>query len=245
MELVAGFSNETIFHMLGGRFRKTFRPLNDAIIDGRIRGVVGVVGCSNPKIMSDSAHVRLTEELIKRNVLVLETGCAAIACAKAGLLTPEAALAKAGESLREVCEAVGIPPVLHMGSCVDNSRILIAASNVLLEGGLGNDLSELPVAGAAPEWMSEKAVAIANYFVASGLYVVLGHPLYVAGSQNVDRLLCEEMEGITGGKFAWEPDPVKAADKIMEHIERKRDALRINVKKERKLLDMKERRELQ
>jgi carbon-monoxide dehydrogenase catalytic subunit len=245
MELVAGFSNETIYNMLGGHFRKTFRPLNDAIIDGRIRGVVGIVGCNNPKIQSDSAHVRLTEELIKRNVLVLETGCAAIACAKAGLLTPEAALEKAGATLREVCDVVGIPPVLHMGSCVDNSRILMAATNVLLEGGLGEDLSDLPVAGAAPEWMSEKAVAIGNYFVASGLYVVLGHPLYVAGSPNVDRLLREEMEDITGGKFEWEPDPVLAADKILAHIEKKRDALRINVKKERKLVDMKERRELQ
>jgi carbon-monoxide dehydrogenase catalytic subunit len=245
MDLVAGFSNESIFHMLGGEFRKTFRPLNDAIISGRVRGVVGVVGCSNPKITTDSAHVRLTEELIKRNVLVLETGCAAIACAKVGLLTPEAALAKAGDSLREVCEAVGIPPVLHMGSCVDNSRILFAATNVLLEGGLGTDLSDLPVAGAAPEWMSEKAVAIANYFVASGVYVVLGHPLYVAGSPKVDKFLCEDMEEITGGKFAWEPDPVKAADLILAHIEKKREALRINVQAERKLFDMKERRELQ
>jgi carbon-monoxide dehydrogenase catalytic subunit len=244
MEVVAGFSNETIFHMLGGHFRKTFRPLNDAIIDGRIRGVVGIVGCTNPKIQSNSAHVKLAEELIKRNVLVLSTGCSAIACGEAGLLTPEAALAMAGEGLREVCDVVGIPPVLHMGSCVDNSRILMAATNVLLEGGLGEDLSDLPVAGAAPEWMSEKAVAIGHYFVASGLYVVLGHPLYVAGSENVDRLLREEMEDITGGKFEWEPDPVMAADKIMAHIEKKRDALRINVKKERKVLGMKERREL-
>lgn len=245
MELVAGFSNETIFHMLGGRFRSTFRPLNDAIIDGRIRGVCGIIGCSNPKVMADDGHVRLAEELIKRNVLVLETGCAAIACAKAGLLVPEAAIEKAGATLREVCEAVGIPPILHMGSCVDNSRILLAATNVLLEGGLGEDLSDLPVAGAAPEWMSEKAVAIGHYFVASGIYVVLGHPLYVGGSENVTKLLCEEMEGITGGRFEWEPDPVLAADKILAHIEKKRDALRINVKKERKLFDMKERRELQ
>jgi len=244
MELVAGFSNETIFHMLGGRFRSTFRPLNDAIIDGRIRGIAGIIGCSNPKVISDNGHVRLAEELIKRNVLVLETGCAAIACAKAGLLVPEAALEKAGATLREVCEAVGIPPVLHMGSCVDNSRILLAATNVLQEGGLGSDLSDLPVAGAAPEWMSEKAVAIGHYFVASGMYVVLGHPLYVEGSENVTRLLCEEMEHITGGRFEWEPDPVAAADKILAHIERKRDALRINVKKERTLFDMKARREL-
>ena len=245
MELVAGFSNETIFHMLGGRFRSTFRPLNDAIIDGRIRGVVGIVGCSNPKVVTDHSHVQLAEELIKRNVLVLQTGCAAIACAKAGLLTPEAALSKAGATLREVCEAVGIPPVLHMGSCVDNSRILLAATNVLHEGGLGEDLSDLPVAGAAPEWMSEKAVAIGHYFVASGLYVVLGHPLYVEGSKQVHDLLCEEMADITGGRFEWEPDPVVAADKILAHIEAKRDALHINTQKERKMYDMKSRRELQ
>ena len=153
-------------------------------------------------------------------------------------------LLKAGASLREVCEAVGIPPILHMGSCVDNSRILMAATNLLHEGGLGEDLSDLPVAGAAPEWTSEKAVAIGHYFVASGLYVVLGHPLYVEGSQNVTRLLCEEMEGITGGRFEWEPDPAAAADKMLAHIERKRDALRINEHKERKLFDMKSRREL-
>ena len=244
MEIVAGFSNETIFHMLGGRFRSTFRPLNDAIIDGRIRGVAGIVGCTNPKVLVDNQHVRLALELIRRNVLVLETGCSAIACAKAGLLVPEAALEHAGATLREVCEAVGIPPILHMGSCVDNSRILQAATNILLEGGLGEDLSDLPAAGAAPEWMSEKAVAIGHYFVASGLYVVLGHPFYVEGSENVTRFLCEEMEGITGGRFEWEPDPVQAAEKMLAHIEKKRDALGINAQKARKLYDMKERRAL-
>jgi anaerobic carbon-monoxide dehydrogenase catalytic subunit len=244
MEIVAGFSNETIFHMLGGRFRSTFRPLNDAIIDGRIRGVAGIVGCTNPKVLVDTQHVRLAQELIQRNVLVLETGCSAIACAKAGLLVPEAALAHAGATLREVCEAVGIPPILHMGSCVDNSRILLAATNILNEGGLGEDLSDLPAAGAAPEWMSEKAVAIGHYFVASGLYVVLGHPFYVEGSENVTKLLCEEMEGITGGRFEWEPDPVQAAEKMLAHIEKKRDALGINAQKTRKLFDMKERRAL-
>jgi carbon-monoxide dehydrogenase catalytic subunit len=245
MDLVAGFSNETIFHMMGGHYRATFRPLNDAIIDGRIRGIAGIIGCSNPRMAVDDQHVRLATELIRRNVLVLQTGCSAIACAKAGLLLPEAALEQAGESLREVCEAIGIPPLLHLGSCVDNSRILIAATNVLNEGGLGQDLSDLPAAGAAPEWMSEKAIAIAHYFVASGIYTVLGHPFNVEGSERVNRLLCEEMESITGGRFEWEPDPIVAADKILRHIEAKRDALGINVKQQRKLFDMKERRALE
>ncbi|HEY3285063.1 MAG TPA: anaerobic carbon-monoxide dehydrogenase catalytic subunit [Armatimonadota bacterium] len=244
MDLVAGFSNETIFQMLGGRFRSTFRPLNNAIIDGRIRGVAGVIGCSNPKVSTDDSTTRLVRELLRNNVLVLQTGCAAIACAKDGLLVPEAALSAAGDSLREVCEAVGIPPVLHMGSCVDNSRILLAATNVLMEGGLGEDLSDLPVAGAAPEWMSEKAVAIGHYFVASGIYTVLGHPLYVEGSQKVHDLLCEEMEGITGGRFEWEADPIQAAAKMLAHIEKKRDALGINAKRERVLFDMKDRRQM-
>ncbi len=162
--MVAGFSVEAIKYMLGGSFRASFRPLNDAIIQGRIRGVAGIVGCNNPKQKLDEYINTLTAELLKRNVLVLKTGCAAIASAKAGFLTPETALEYAGDGLREVCEAVGMPPVLHMGSCVDNSRLLEAASEIVFEGGLGDDLSDLPVVGVAPEWMSEKAVAIGTYF---------------------------------------------------------------------------------
>ncbi len=246
MELVAGFSNETIFQMLGGHFRSTFRPLNDAIIDGRIRGVCGIIGCSNPKVVADHGHVRLAEELIKRNVLVLQTGCAAIACAKAGLLTPEAALAKAGaivaRSLRGGRHSSGAAHGILRGQQPHSDG---GHERAATKAGWAKIFRDLPVAGAAPEWMSEKAVAIGHYFVASGIYVVLGHPLYVDGSKNVHDLLCEEMEGITGGSFEWEPDSVIAADKILAHIEKKRDALRINVKKERKLYDMKSRRELQ
>ncbi|MDD2765154.1 MAG: anaerobic carbon-monoxide dehydrogenase catalytic subunit [Opitutaceae bacterium] len=242
--LVAGFSVAAIKYMLGGTFRASFRPLNDAIIQGRIKGIVGVVGCNNPRIKTDSYVNALTRELIKHEVIVLKTGCAAIASAKAGMLTPEAALALAGPGFREVCEAVGIPPVLHMGSCVDNSRLLEAATEVVLEGGLGDDLSEVPVVGVAPEWMSEKAIAIGCYFVASGVDVILGHPFHIGGSENVTRFLNEETRDLFGASFHVHTDPLEAAAAIMDIINRRRERLGINRKAERKLYDMKDRRAL-
>lgn len=242
--LVAGFSNETIFNILGGKYRRSFRPLNDAIITGRVRGLAGIVGCTNARGRVDDYITTLTRELIARNILVLQTGCAAVACAKQGLLTPEAALKLAGPSLREVCEAIGIPPVLHMGSCVDNSRILMAATYVVEEGGLGNDLSQLPAIGAAPEWMSEKAVAIAHYFVASGIDVVLGLPFHTAGSKAVTDYLTDGLQEEVGAKFHFITEVADAIETICAHIEKKRDALGINRKTQRKLFDMKDRREL-
>ncbi|MBU1905929.1 MAG: anaerobic carbon-monoxide dehydrogenase catalytic subunit, partial [Candidatus Omnitrophica bacterium] len=174
MDLVAGFTKESIFQILGGKYRATYKPLNEAIISGKLRGVAGVVGCCNPKQTHDYFHIELVKELIKKDVLVLQTGCSAIACAKKGFLIPEAAKEYGGRGLQEICEAVGIPPVLHLGSCVDNSRILTAASQIIAEGGLGEDLSDIPAAGAAPEWMSEKAITIGFYFVASGVYTIFG-----------------------------------------------------------------------
>ncbi len=242
--LVSGFSVEAIKYMLGGHFRASFRPLNDAIIQGRIRGVVGIVGCNNPKTKADSYINTLSRELIKRNVLLLQTGCAAQASAKAGKLTPETALGEAGDSLREVCEAVGIPPILHMGSCVDNARILDAATEIVLEGGLGDDLSQIPAVGVAPEWMSEKAVTIGCYFVASGCDVILGLPFHTSGSENVNHFLQQEATELFGAAFHEIPDPLQAVDKIMEIIEAARDRLGINRQAERKLFDMKDRREM-
>ena len=228
MDLVAGFTAENIFYYLGGRYRSTYRPLNDAIISGRLRGVAGVVGCDNPKLQSGLSHIQMVKELIKHDVLVVQTGCSALACAKEGLLVPEAAKEYAGKGLQEICETVGIPPVLHTGSCVDNSRILIACANMVLEGGLGEGIDELPVAGAAPEWMSEKAIAIGTYFVASGALVVFGAPLPVTGSRNVTKFLTEELEDIVGGKWAFESDPVKAAHIIIRHMDKKRKALKLD-----------------
>jgi carbon-monoxide dehydrogenase catalytic subunit len=243
-DLIAGFSHETINYMLGGSFRASYRPLNDNIINGRIRGVVGVVGCNNPRTTHDKSHINLVKELIGNDILVVETGCAAIACAKEGLLIPEAATF-AGKGLKEVCETVGMPPVLHCGACVDNSRILVACSEMVREGGLGTDISDLPVAGCAPEWMSEKAIAIGQYFVASGALVVFGVTWPTTGSPEVTKHLFEEHEKLYKGKWAYEPDAAKMAALIIDHINKKREALGIQTKKERVLFDMEARRGLE
>ncbi len=227
MDVVAGFTTESITHMLGGVYRGGWRPLNDAIIAGRIRGVVGVVGCDSPKQIQDQCHLDLVTELLRHDVLVVQTGCSAIACGKIGLLRPEAALKYAGRGLQEICETVGIPPVLHAGSCVDNSRILTACVEMVKEGGIGRDFSELPVAAAAPGWWSEKAIAIGFYAVASGILTVLGSPLNILGSDTVTRYVTEEIEGATGGRFAFETDPIKGAGLIVAHLNKKREALKL------------------
>jgi len=225
--LIAGFSAENVFSALGGRYRPSYRPLNDAIISGRIRGLAAVVGCNNPKHQQDAGHVTITKELLANDVLVATTGCTAIADAKAGLLCPEAAEKYAGEGLREICRAVGIPPVLHLGACVDISRILVILSNVVAEGGLGDSIADLPAAASAPEWMSEKAVAIGFYAVASGAYTVLGEPLPVQGAPAPLKWLTEEVEELFGGKFAFESDPIKAARMMIDHIDARRAALHL------------------
>ncbi len=220
MKMMAGFSVEALKSALGG----SFKPLIDAIVEGKIRGAAGIVGCNNPKIKQDYGHVTLAKELIKRDIIVLETGCAAIASGKAGLLLPEAA-ELAGEGLKSIVTALGVPPVLHMGSCVDCSRILVLAAE--LAKTLNVAISDLPVAGAAPEWYSQKAISIGAYFVASGVFTVLGLPLKVYGSKDVLNLLTEGVEGVVGGKFAIEPDPIRAAELISAHIEKKRKELGI------------------
>jgi carbon-monoxide dehydrogenase catalytic subunit len=243
-DMIAGFSHETVTYLLGGLFRASYRPLNDNIINGRIRGVAGVVGCNNPRVTHDSVHVALVKELIKNDVLVLQTGCSAMATAKAGLMVPEATQ-YAGEGLASVCETVGIPPVLHLGACVDNTRILIAATAMVKEGGLGDDLSDLPAAGCAPEWMSEKAVAIGQYFVASGVYTIFGVTWPTLGSQELTDYLFEGHEKLYGGKWDFETDPIKMAHLMIDHIDSKRKALGIDKARERVLYDMAMRRELE
>ncbi len=241
---IHGFSYEYIKYMLGGTFRASYKPLNENIINGKIRGLAGVVGCTNPRVKHDYIHVELVKELIKNDVLVLQTGCSQIALAKAGLLVPEAAHL-AGDGLAEVCEAVGMPPVLGLGSCVDNSRILIAASEVVKTGGLGNSLADLPLAGAAPEWMSEKAISIGQYFVASGIYTVFGVTFPAMKGTKFYDLLFGGLEKMGLGYWGFAEDPYEMAKLMIAHIDKKRKALGIDKARERVLFDMAVRRELE
>ncbi|MFO7944757.1 MAG: anaerobic carbon-monoxide dehydrogenase catalytic subunit [Anaerolineales bacterium] len=231
-ELIPGFSHEYINYTLGGSYRASFRPLNDAIISGRIRGVAAVVGCNNPRGQHDYLHTKVTKELLKQDVLIVETGCGAIASAKEGLLLGKAGLDQVGPGLREICEATGMPPVLHMGSCVDNSRILTVIAQMVEEGGLGDDMDMIPAVGLAPEWMSEKALSIGTYCVASGVYVIFGGTSPVSGmpdrvsdSDIVSRLISEEWEEQVGGKLEFIPDADDMIQATLDHIDKKREEL--------------------
>ncbi|HHB74998.1 MAG TPA: anaerobic carbon-monoxide dehydrogenase catalytic subunit [Desulfobulbus sp.] len=218
VDIVTGFSNEALLDALGG----SLTPLVEAIKAGKVRGAVGIVGCNNPKYKHDFCNVNLAKELIKKDILVIATGCVTTAAGKAGLLVPEA-ISQAGPGLQEICGALGIPPVIHMGSCVDNARILQLCA--LLAKEIGVDISDLPVAASSPEWYSEKAAAIGTYAVASGIYTHLGHPPNITGSKIVTDLALSGFDDLIGACFVIEPDPFKAADLIDKRITAKRTAL--------------------
>ncbi|NCO67480.1 MAG: carbon-monoxide dehydrogenase catalytic subunit [Nitrospirae bacterium CG_4_10_14_0_8_um_filter_41_23] len=249
--VIAGFSHEYIEYMQGGRWRASFRPLNDAIMAGRIRGVVGLAGCDNPRVPSQGLHRFLAVELIKNDVLILSTGCGSHACGTAGYLIPEMALENAGPGLREVCEAIGVPPILHLGSCVDNSRILTIVSAMAAEGGLSDEIGGMPVVGIAPEWMSEKAISIGCYLAASGVPVIFGGESPVSASEEVTKIMTEVWFERFKGALHFEPDPEKILSLTLEYIDRAREALKLRKYEpgkfgaERVLLDMAARRELE
>jgi carbon-monoxide dehydrogenase catalytic subunit len=231
-DLIPGFSHEYINYMLGGSYRASFRPLNDAIMAGRIRGVAAIVGCNNPRSSQDYLHNTVVRELLKNDVLVVQTGCGAIASAKLGLMLGEAGLSEVGSGLQEVCETVGIPPVLHMGSCVDNTRILTVLTQMVETGGLGDDIDQIPAIGLAPEWMSEKALAIAAYVVASGGYVIFGGASPISGmpdrindSDAVLHYISEGWEKLYGGKLEFVQSPDEMITRTLEHLDKKRAAL--------------------
>ena len=218
VEIMTGFSNEALIEALGG----SLDPLVKAIADGDIRGAVGIVGCNNPKIKQDSWNVKLTKELIKKDILVIVTGCVTTAAGKAGLLVPDA-IEMAGPGLKKICGSLGIPPVLHYGSCVDNARILQLAA--ALANALDVDISDLPLGASSPEWYSEKAAAIGLYAVSSGIYTHLGHPPNILGSETVTNLAVSGLEDLVGASFFIEPDMVKAAEMFDDRIKAKRKAL--------------------
>ena len=227
-----GYSVEAIKKCLDGVTNShvdltgTTRPLVDVVKSGVLRGAVAMVGCNNPKVRPDTAHIELMKKLLKNDIIVILSGCSAQAAAKAGLMDPDAK-EYCGEGLRRVCELVGIPPVLHMGSCVDISRMMVLASDIAKDWGI--NISQIPLCGCAPEWMSEKAVSIGNYVVATGIDTFLGVDPYSKGSSEITELL----QGETGcnewveAHFVVETDIEKLGDKMIECIEAKRTALGI------------------
>jgi carbon-monoxide dehydrogenase catalytic subunit len=234
VEVWGGFSVEAIVGALAQvDAENPLKPLVDGIVAGNVRGAAGVVGCNNARFTQDKVIVNLVKELLKNDVLVVATGCVAHALGKAGIMSPEGAKKYAGEGLLAVLTAVGeaaglggpLPPVLHMGSCVDNSRIgdlLIA-----LAGYLGVAVKDLPVAASAPELAHEKAVSIGTWAVDMGLFTHVGMAPFCLGGPTVAKVLTDDIEGLVGGKFYVEPDPVKAAEGIIAHIDAKRTGLGI------------------
>ena len=205
----------------------TTKPLIECVHSGVLRGAVAMVGCNNPKVRPDTAHIGLMKKMLENDIIVITTGCSAQAAAKAGLMDPVQAREYCGAGLKRVCELANIPPVLHMGSCVDISRMMVLASDIAKDWGI--NISQVPVVGCAPEWMSEKAVSIGNYVVATGIETFLGVDPYSKGSEEVTRLLQGE-DGINQwveAKFVVDTDIESLGDKMIACIEAKRAALGI------------------
>ena len=228
-----GYSVEAIVKVLDGVANSqvdefgTTKPLLECVTSGVLRGAVAMVGCNNPKVRPDFAHIELMKKLLENDIILIVSGCSAQAAAKAGLRAPDTAKDYSGAGLQRVCELATIPPVLHMGSCVDISRMLILAAELSKDSGI--PISKLPVVGCAPEWMSEKAVSIGNYVVATGLDTFLGVDPYVKGSSEVCDLLTGEhgVKDWVEANYTVETDIEKLGDRMIERIEAKRAALGI------------------
>ena len=225
-----GYSVEAIVKVLDGVTNTqvdetgTTKPLIECITSGVIRGAVAMVGCNNPKVRPDTAHIELMKKCIAIDIIIIASGCSAQAAAKAGLMDKRAK-DLCGAGLKRVCELADIPPVLHMGSCVDISRMMNLAAELAKDSGL--KISQLPVVGCAPEWMSEKAVSIGNYVVATGIDTFLGVDPYVAGSDQMAQLLTSGIRDWVEAAYTVETDIEKLVDLMIERIEEKRAALGI------------------
>lgn len=218
---LTGVSEGSLYDFLG----KSWKPLLDLIVSGKIKGVAGVVGCSNLTALGhDVCTVELTKELIKRDIIVLSAGCSSGGIENCGLMTPEAA-ELAGDGLKEVCKSLGIPPVLNFGPCLAIGRLEMVATALAKE--LNIDLPQLPLVLSAPQWLEEQALADGMFGAALGLPLHLGQQPFIAGSDLTVKVLTEDLKDITGGQVIVELDPVKAADKLEQIIEEKRKGLQI------------------
>ncbi len=232
IEATVGYSVEAIKKCLDGVTNTqvdvtgTTKPLVECVKSGVLRGAVAMVGCNNPKVRPDYAHIELMKKLLANDIILVVSGCSAQAAAKAGLMSKQAK-EFCGDGLKRVCELVDIPPVLHMGSCVDISRMMILASDIAKDSGW--NISQIPLVGCAPEWMSEKAVSIGNYVVATGIDTYLGVDPYTKGSTEVTELLQGEhgIKDWVEANFTVELDIEKLGDRMIEAIEAKRTALGI------------------
>ena len=229
---VVGFSTEAIVGALSLVNKEDpLKPLIDNIVAGNIYGVCLFAGCNSVKVTQDANYIAMIKELAKKNVLILATGCASGAFARHGLMTGEATEKYAGDGLKAVLTAVGkaaglggpLPLVLHMGSCVDNSRAADVA--VAVANKLGVDLDKLPVVASAPEAVTEKAVAIGTWAVAAGLPTHLGVVPPVLGSKLVTQVLTATAKDLFGGYFIVEPDPIKASAQLLAAISERRKGL--------------------
>jgi len=232
--VVAGFTVESIVSALSKVNQDDpLKPLIDNIKNGNIRGACLFAGCNNVKVPQDKNFISIAKTLLKNNVLVLATGCGAGALMRHGFMDPANVEELCGNGLKAVLNAIGqannlggpLPPVIHLGSCVDNSRavaLVVAISNYL-----GVDTDKLPVVASAAEAVSEKAVSIGVYAVAMGLPTHVGVMLPVLGSPTVTSILTEKIKGLTGGYFIVDLDPESSAQKLLSAIEERRKTLGI------------------
>lgn len=216
---IAGFSTEAVLEALGNKLD----PLVDVISAGKIKGVVALANCSTLRNgPQDWNTVNLTKQLIKKDILVVSGGCGNHALEVAGLCNLDSA-AMAGEGLKEICSALKIPPVLSFGTCTDTGRISMLVT--ALADHLDVDVSDLPIAVTAPEWMEQKATIDGVFAVAYGAYTHLSPTPFITGAPALVKLLTEDVEALTGGKIALGDDPIEVANNIEAHIISKRKKL--------------------
>jgi carbon-monoxide dehydrogenase catalytic subunit len=227
---VVGYPTDQIIKHLDGvtnshvDVKGTYKPAIDAIKAGVLRGAVAIVGCNNPRVRPDNSHYEIMRELLRNDILIVATGCAAQVATKAGLLNYDAKRI-CGAGLRRVCELAHIPPILHMGACIDISRMMLLATGIAKDWGV--ETTKIPVVGCAPEWMSEKAVSIANYVVSTGIDVYLGIEPQVSGSDQMMELITQGTRKITGAGYIINTDPKELVKSIIDGIEAKRAVLGI------------------